>query len=143
MTAQLAFDPSTLVEKEKYTIVQQNGYDWIEYVEAELIAANIGAVMIRPRGKSNSTLIKAEQVVSITHVPAGPKKIKQKVLAEVGLDKARQHLVDAHGYAVSVINGITNEQGLATHNSIDHADLGHRHKSADEADVVGGDTAGE
>ena len=92
--------------------------------------ANEAAVILREKGKSKSELYLAGRVVSFYDVPPKPAApLKARRAAPLELSKAKRHLVDFHGYKLTDINRLSDQEALDFHETIDHKelDMGHYH----------------
>lgn len=120
-------------EKKNVIIVKASpeGGDAVE-VEAELQTANAGGILYREKGKSRLDLIPADEVIEVRLAPQEPAKVRIKKLAILALGKARQHLVTDHGYKVSEISKLSEDEAFAFHGGLDHTDLGHAHAAKSE-----------
>lgn len=84
--------------------------------------------MIQHRGKSKSALVLYFEVVSIS-VSDQDSTFKPKRVPVVPKSRVRRHLLDAHGYTVGVVTGLSDDQAMVTHDVL-HQDpgLGHFHE---------------
>lgn len=97
-----------------------------EYLVEE---ANGGFFILREKGKSSGGLIEGSRILSFEPPAKKVFPLKAKRLNPVDANAVKRHLLDAHGYRVSDINGLTEEQAVELHDGIDHKDLdlGHFH----------------
>lgn len=132
----------TQYEGQKVVIVR-NLPDSTEAVELEGTAekANALGVLLKPKGRQNFELIEMDEIEEIRFVSEKPKELKPADLKIVGYGNARKHLADRHGYTLSQIKDMAEEDALALHRQADHADISHVHvekkaedKAADETD---------
>lgn len=100
-------------------------------VEGKIEAASSVGIAFKEKGKREVALILPEAIEEIQPVPEKPKKLVQKKLKEVTSSTVRQHLLDRHGYARSVVNDMSDESAFSNHAGIDHSDLGHKHVAAE------------
>jgi hypothetical protein len=125
------------IDFEKYhgqkVIVQRNlsepdasGNTLVE-ITGKAESSNVMGVLLKPKGRTQFELIPASEIESIEFAPEEAKKLKQKTIAVIDYGKARQHLVDRHGVALSEVNDMTEEKAFEYHKGLDHADLGHVH----------------
>lgn len=115
---------------EKITVVYvPPGAD--EAVEQEGVAqvSNEIGVLFKQRGKTMAVFIEIDKIEDIFLLPDRPKPIKIKVLKDVSLEAARQHLVDRHGIPVKRIEELDDVDAMEGHDCMDHSILGHIHKS--------------
>lgn len=130
----MTVDPKTLEEfsgkQVILTVIQEDGS--AKELEGKVEDASEVGMAFKEKGKRDVDLVLPEQIEEIVLAPSKPKTLSQKKLKEITEANARQHLLDRHGYERSVVNGMTDEQGLDEHNDIDHSDLGHRHESEDD-----------
>lgn len=63
--------------------------------------------------------------------PSSRNKLAVRILDEVEMIAARQHLADRHAYPMNLLAGTTDEMALAIHAGLDHSNLGHIHAPAD------------
>src|SRR5690606_26126399 len=115
-------------------------------VEGKIEAASEFGIAFREKGKRDADLVELKDIEEITEVPSKPKKLAQKKLKLVAAANVRQHLLARHALGRKEINEMTDEEGEAAHNQIDHSNLGHRHEAetvADEAGEVADETTDE
>ena len=99
-----------------------------EEVEGLVVTANDSVgIVIKPAGKTLVRLIKTVDIEKIDLAPTSLRVFKQKTMRVIGLDTVRQHLLDRHGWSLSVINGMDENKAMEIHKGIDHANLGHAH----------------
>ena len=100
-----------------------------ESKEYKVEAANGGFYILREKGRSAPHLVPSLQIESFEVPEPKPVLLKAKRLKPVDDSAVKRHLLDTHGYKVGDINGISQEQAVALHESIDHQeiDLGHFH----------------
>lgn len=103
----------------------------LKELEGKVEDASEVGMAFKEKGKRDVELVEPHQIEEINLAPEKPKTLAQKKLKPVTENTARQHLLDRHGYERSVVNGMTDSQGLAEHDDIDHADLGHKHVEPD------------
>lgn len=112
----------------------------VEEKEGKFEEASEVGVAFKEKGKRDVDLLLPEQIEEVAAAPSKPKKLTQKKLKPATESTARQHLADRHGYDLSDLNEMSDEQAFSDHEDIDHTNLGHKHESdEDEAD----DEAGE
>lgn len=111
--------------------IQENGD--IAEREGKVDGASEAGMAFKEKGKRDVELVLPSEIEEITLAPVKPKNLSQKKLKLVTESTARQHLLDRHGFARSEVNAMTEEEGFAAHDQIDHDDLGHRHVAADES----------
>lgn len=95
-------------------------------------------IVVKLKNSAKSTLIESKNIDTVTEPAAAPKKLKPRSLPQIAEGKVRQHLLDRHGYAISDIEAMTEEEATAFHNGLDHEGLGHFHRepSAIEAEIA-------
>lgn len=98
-------------------------------IEGTVTAASAAGIVFKEKGKRGQILVEAADIANIEIVDTGS-RLKQRSLRPVADGKMRDHLVDRHGYKVSDIEAFSEEAAVALHDSIDHDDLGHRHRKA-------------
>ena len=98
-----------------------------EKIEGKVHAASEMGVLIIPKGSMTPKLIEMSKVKSCEAVPSEPTKLRQKRFDPMTAAKVRRHLLDQHGWYLSVVNGMTEVEALAEHDGLDHSDLGHNH----------------
>jgi hypothetical protein len=85
--------------------------------------------MFKGKGRALSEIIEIDHVLAIELLPDNG-KITQRYIREVPLGLTRQHLADRHGFLLSVLNTLTEEEAVKLHVA-QHAeiagDLGHAH----------------
>lgn len=139
---------------DKKVIVKYNVPDGDTKVLTELegtlmaVAPGIG-VMVRPKGKQQGELINLEDLAEenpIEVAAASVRDLKPQALKPVGVDDARKHLVERHGYKISDINQMSPTDAYTFHEQLDHNDLGHNHTRGEKdepAEVSADDSASE
>lgn len=143
----MSVDPKTLEEFDGkqviLTLKQEDGS--ASEQEGKIEAASEAGVAFKEKGKRDVDLIMPDQIEEISLAPSKPKKLVQKKLKPVMLGTVRQHLVDRHGYDLSVVNEMDDEKALKEHEDIDHKDLGHKHEAddEDESEEESADEAGD
>jgi len=129
-------DTSTLAEfagkDVVITIHNEDGDD--EQIEGKVEQASDVGIAFKRRGRRDVEAIFPDALVDIHVAEKKPTKLKQRSLLPVEADKVRSHLVQSHGYFLSVVNGYSNEEAEKEHDSIDHSDLGHNHDKEPESD---------
>jgi hypothetical protein len=110
-----------------------------EQVELEGTAETVNelAILFKPKGKAKLDIIEAENIVGVRYAPEKPKTLKAKSLLPIQYGQARQHLIDRHGYTLSDINAMTEEQAYNFHKELDHkaSDLGHVHAAKEQTEA--------
>lgn len=107
-----------------------------EAVEGLLEEASEIGIVFKPKNSSRSLLIESKDIESIVETSAGPKKLKARVLPQVGEGKYRLHLIERHGYPLADIEAMTEEAAEAFHNGLDHSVLGHTHREPSAAEAA-------
>lgn len=107
-----------------------------EKTEGKVMAASAIGIVFKAKGSSATKLIEAKDIEDIAEVVAGPKKLKSRVIPQVHDAKNREHLIERHGYKVSEIEKLSEEDAKAFHDSLDHSDLGHSHRPLTEAELA-------
>ena len=113
-------------------------------VEGTIQAANARGGLLKPKGKSSYELIEMKEIEDVRLVETSVKPIKRKKLKPVEIGGARNHLAERHGYSLSEVNEMTEEDALTEHESIDHeaSDIGHVHvEKSDEQTAATDDDA--
>lgn len=105
-----------------------------EEIEGTVQVGNAVGVLIKKKGRTMSDLIEAHKIEKIEEITSAPKALKPKVLKEVGLETARQHLLDRHGWKLADVNQMSDQQAFVAHGEIDHSVLGHQHGEKGEGD---------
>jgi hypothetical protein len=115
-----------LIDKDAIVhIIQPDGS--IQEVEGRIKAATIAGVPFKPKGKSGVGLLTVDQIEEASLAPVKPKSVLQKKLKPIADGQMRQHLADRHGISLKWCREATEEQAVEYHNTLDHADLGHKH----------------
>jgi len=104
-------------------------------VEGKVEVANQEAILIKPKGKTRIDIIEASTIEEIRLAPEPAKKLTAKKLKPVELGRVRQHLLDRHGYRLSEISAMAEEQAREFHEGLDHSDLGHVHVSPEAGET--------
>ncbi|QSL99716.1 hypothetical protein SEA_AMORE2_77 [Gordonia phage Amore2] len=113
-----------------------------EYVTGTVASGAEKMIAFKEKGKSNLSLIKAEDIADIRVAQEAEAEMKARRLNLVNLDTVKRHLADRHGYSLADINAMTPEAALSFHDSLDHEPLSHFHadppskseKSSDEVE---------
>lgn len=94
------------------------------------VAPNGSAILLKPRGSTQTILIEADSIEpdSIVIVTEKPKEHKPRVLGMLSLSNARQHLLMTHGLSLKLINSLDDHDAHKYHTGLDHGDLGHVHQ---------------
>lgn len=105
-------------------------------LEGKAEKANAKGVLLKPKGKTNFELIESERVTAIELAPDTAKPLTARVLKEVELGTAKNHLLERHGLTLTEVNELTEEAALEFHQGIDHVaeDLGHVHGAKPSAE---------
>lgn len=101
--------------------------------EGKVDGASEAGMAFKEKGRRDVELILPNQIEELSLAPTKPKKLSQKKLKLVTESNVRQHLLDRHALTRAAVNEMSDEEGLAVHEAIDHSDLGHRHVAEDEA----------
>lgn len=107
-------------------------------VEGTAEAANAAGIMFKPKGRTSVEIIEIAKIERVQFAPEKPKDLKAKPLQLVKYGTARAHLLERHGYKISSVNALTEEQALRTHGEIEHEaqELGHLHQEKTETPRV-------
>lgn len=105
-------------------------------VEGKAEAANALGILIKPKGRTQVELIEAEKIESVELAPETEKKLTAKSLTPIDLGKARQHLLDRHGFNLEEVNKLNEEQAFDLHAQLNHVEdgLGHKHEEKKPAE---------
>lgn len=106
----------------------------IQTLEGTCEAANVIAVVIRPRGKTLGELIETNDIVEIGLDDSKPKPLAQKSLKNPSFDTVRAHLADRHGWTLKDVNELGEEEAMRAHRDLDHAELSHTHPYIEDAE---------
>jgi hypothetical protein len=114
-------------------------------IEGTATAANALGIMLKPKGKTGLELYEADTIQSVAYAPEKEKELKAKTLKVVEYGNAKQHLVDRHGYKLSEINKMSEQEAFDFHNDLDHVELelGHVHGEKESAASGGAEAAAE
>lgn len=96
--------------------------------EGTIQAASAMGVLVKPKGTSTPRLIAMEDLANCERVPEEPSTLRQRRLDPITAAKARRHLLDVHGWLLSVVNTMDADGAEAAHAEADHDDLGHNHE---------------
>lgn len=97
--------------------------------EGKIEAASEAGLAFKEKGSSKLDLYLPEQIEEIQAAPEKPKSITQKKVKIIEVGQARQHLADRHGVPLSWLKANDEQTAFEYHESLDHADLGHRHEA--------------
>lgn len=99
------------------------------YEEGVIEAGSAVGAVFRIKGERKTWLIEASSIVSIMLVD-DPNRVKQKIMPAVEYGRMREHLADRHNFYLSALNVLSEENAIVMHETIDHSDLGHRHRKS-------------
>lgn len=117
--------------KGKRVIVVVNGENGeAQEIEGTIDSVTAGAFILRPKGKTKVELIEDDDVLEIKDAPTPTKALKAKSLKPIELGQARAHLLDRHGYKLSDINALSEQEAFDFHATVDHSELGHNHDTS-------------
>jgi hypothetical protein len=102
-----------------------------ETIEGTVAGASEHGIAFKRKGRRDLELITVDQVESIEKAPTKPTKISQRKTLPVALERVRSHLANDHGIGLAWLNQASNEDALAFHATIDHADLAHNHEKVE------------
>lgn len=107
-----------------------------EELEGTLVASAGDAIMFKPKGKTNATLIDIAAIESVTYSQEKAKALTRKALKPVKYGQARAHLLERHAATLADVNAMSEKDAFDKHEAIDHeaSDLGHTHKASDKDD---------
>lgn len=130
----MSVDPKEL---EKYSgkqvlvhVIEDDGS--VSEKEGKFEEASEVGVAFKEKGKRDVDLLLPEEIEEVTAAPTKPKKLVQKKLKPATESTARQHLADRHGYDLTDLNEMSDEQAFSDHEEIDHENLGHKHEADDD-----------
>lgn len=119
-------------------VTPENGEGDVESLEGKAEVANESGLLLKVKGRSGLQLIALDRVEALEFAPETPKKIATKTVKVIGYGKVRQHLADRHGWTVSDLEEVSEEDALNTHQGLDHKVEGiahvHGDKKASESD---------
>lgn len=118
------------LEKEVTLTVIEGGEQ--KKVVGTMKAATVAGVPWKEKGKAGVSLLTVDQIAAVEVAPEKPKSVTQKKLKPITEGQMRQHLADRHGIALSWCRNASEEEAVAFHNTLDHADLGHKHVADEE-----------
>ena len=96
-------------------------------LEGTITAASPVGVVFKEKGKRNQHLVEAANIETIEPVKKTT-SMRIRAFSPVVFGKNKDHLIDRHGYKVSDIEKLSEEDAERLHESLDHSDLGHRHR---------------
>jgi len=141
----MSVDASTLVNFEGKQVVlhliEEDGS--VTEKNGKVEGASEFGIAFKEKGRREVDLVEPNQIEEIELAPEKPRTLSQKKLKPVADSNVRQHLLDRHGYSRSAVNKMSDEQGAAEHNGIDHSDLGHRHLTEEEVAAKSAESAGD
>ena len=107
-------------------------------VEGTVQTGNELGLLVKPKGQVSFKIFHRDSIEpdSITLVEDKSTKLKRSKLQPVKIGQARRHLLERHGFTLSYVNGLTEEQAMKVHDEIDHEmeDLGHVHVAESEGE---------
>lgn len=86
------------------------------------------AIVIQAR--SNTRIIELVAVTAVVEKRRPRPLVRRNIRILGAADSMRQHLVDRHGFSVTLATSIDEETAREYHTGFDHADLGHIHSHA-------------
>lgn len=124
--------------KKVILVRNEKGKTEAEEIEGTVEATNPMGVLIKPKGKSQLTLIEIDEIEQISFVETKPKELVAKVLKPVEFGQARNHLLERHGITLAQVNDLTEVEAFEIHAKLDHADanLGHVHEDKSETPLA-------
>lgn len=129
----MTVDTRTLIDyKGKDVVLKLVGED--ETIEGHVEQASEVGIAFKRKGRRDVEPIFPDALESINVAEKKVAALKQKKTLPVTTDKVKSHLLNAHGYYVSAINGLSPEEAEKEHDSIDHSDLGHNHDKTTASD---------
>jgi hypothetical protein len=97
--------------------------------EGTIVTATPVGIMFRDKGRTTSDILVPNEILGVELAPDN-RKVTVKYIKEVELGNVRAHLADRHGFLLSVVNSMTEDEAQTVHNSqhSEHGgDLGHIH----------------
>jgi hypothetical protein len=120
---------------QKVTLQKKAADGSLEEITGTVLAANEIGVLLKPKGKTQGSLIALADIEGdIVHANEKPKKLTQRTLKVIAYGGARQHLITSHGYALTEIQAMSESRAFDFHAGLDHTDLGHTHSDAKPAE---------
>lgn len=119
--------------KVKVTKKPQDNHDG-EVFEGKVEAANNekNVLLLKVKGKASAVLILGFEIATIETVTSSDDDVTQTTLKPVKLNNVRRHLVNAHGWKLSAVNQLIDEEAFVQHTGLhegpDAADIGHKHE---------------
>lgn len=98
-------------------------------LEGSVEAGSPVGLVFKQKGKRNSMLFAKDQILEVTQLDSTPDDIRRRSMARVTKEKVRDHLADRHGYKISDVSRMSEDEAEKFHDSIDHTDLGHWHRT--------------
>jgi hypothetical protein len=88
-----------------------------------------GALLLKERGTILHIFIEIAGIDFSTFevIEEAPRELKQKELPPTTLSSARFHLLDRHGWGLSAVNSMSDDDAFEIHRKHDHLDDGHVH----------------
>lgn len=130
----MSVDPNTLAQYDGKDVVlhliQEDGS--VAEFEGKVQGASEFGMAFKEKGKRDSVLVEPKEIEEIAVAATKPKNLSQKKLKPIAAGSIRQHLLDRHGFSRSLVNKMDDDAAVKAHDGIDHADLGHRHLTAEE-----------
>lgn len=94
--------------------------------DGKLVRAAAHGVVFEANGKTS--IIPITSIISIVPFTTPRKVVRRKVQFLLSR-RARQHLLDRHGFFWDLIKFTTEETAFTMHQNIDHKNLGHQHRA--------------
>ena len=102
-------------------------------IPGKVEGASVVGLAFKEKGKRDVALVEPKDIEDLVEVPAESKKVTQKKLKPVDVEKVRQHLADRHGYNRKDLNAMSDADAAEFHDKLDHTDLGHKHVVEEES----------
>ncbi len=120
-------DLTDFVNKKVSLTYRAEGTEEATTKEGTVQAASAIGLIFKEKGKADVDIVEPDWIDAIEATPEKEPNVTVKKLKPV-TSNFRQHLADRHGYLPKDLNEMTEEQGKAVHDGIDHSELGHRHE---------------
>lgn len=128
-------DLAKLVDKEATVhLIQEDGSTL--QVTGTILAATAAGVPFKEKGKAAVQLLMPTDFYEAVAAPEKPKPIVQSKQKPVPDGQMRRHLAMYHGVSLSWCRENTEEAATEFHNTLDHADLGHKHVAEKAAEAA-------
>src|SRR4051812_43510634 len=96
------------------TVKDDKDPEAVKELEGTITTATPVGILFKARGRATADLILPDQIVAVELAPDN-RKVTVKYIKPVQLGQVRTHLADRHGFLLSMLNTITEEEAVLIH----------------------------